>query len=273
MAEELGVDIVKMSYVLDGVGYKDGDMPPEEFYAQLRRGKTASTSQIGEGEYTEFFTPYLQDGKDIVYLAFSSGMSGSHDCAVAVAERLRALYPERRIAVIDSKIAMLGEGLYLYHSAQFMRRGASFDELVAYMLSIQLKMYGYITPEDLTHLRRGGRIDAVSAVLGGMLNIKPVIMPDRNGVLVAERKVRGRKASLDALASLAVKHAARPQGGPIFIAQSACPEAAEELKAMLAKHLDGEEIIIGHIGAVIGAHTGPGALAVFFVGREERHGL
>ncbi|MCL1827883.1 MAG: DegV family protein [Oscillospiraceae bacterium] len=278
MADELGVEIVPLSYIIDGEDYddvwgkvsEDGRVSPsaKEFYDLMRSGKTPTTSQINESRFIEFFSPHLKAEKDIIFLAFSSGLSGTFEQAVSAAGRLLTEFNKRKITVIDSLTASMGEGLYLYKAALKKKAGALYEELVEYMKEIRMKIHGRVTLDDLQFLKRGGRLNAPAAFVGNVLNLKPIITVDEMGRLIVLKKVRGRENALSVLIDEAAEIADDTKNDPIFISHSDCPDTAEKIKEMLKSRFGTKTIITSYIGPVIGSHAGPGTIAIFFSGRE-----
>ena len=241
-------------------------MAPKDFYDKLRSGSMSTTSQVTIADFEDAFAPFLEQGQDILYLAFSSGLSGTYQASLIAIEELQERYPERRIVSIDSLQASMGEGLFAYTLGMMRRQGAALDEAAAFARQNALRFCAWFTVNDLMFLKRGGRLSGAAAVAGTLLGIKPVLHVDDEGHLVAMEKVRGRRASLDAL----VKHFAASADKnyaemTVFISHGDCLEdaryVADKIKAYGVKRL-----CIGDIGPVIGAHSGPGTVALFFLG-------
>jgi len=280
MTRDLDIALVPLSYIIDGVVYDDvwgersenGIVSPTapEFYELMRQGKTVTTSQVNTQRFYDFFFQYITAGQDIVYVAFSSGLSGTYEQACLAAKQLLENYPERRITVIDSYLASLGEGLYVYFAAQKRLAGASYDELVAYLIQIRMKMNGWVAVGDLNYLKQSGRLNAPTALVGSMLKLKPIITVDTIGRLIMTRAVRGKNRSLATLIDLVASKADDPTHNPIFISHTDCPELEAELHQMLEQRFAPPLIITSYIGPVIGSHIGPGTVALYFIG-EERH--
>ncbi|MCL1890586.1 MAG: DegV family protein [Coriobacteriia bacterium] len=278
LAKELDVSIVPLSYIIDGVSYddvweaplSDGTVSygPKEFYDLMRAGTVVTSSQVNEHRFLEFFAPYLEKGRDIVFLAFSSSLSGTYEQAKLAAKSLLEKYPQRRITVVDSLTATMSGGLFLYLAAQKRKAGMLYDDLVSYMMSIRMKMQGWITVDDLQFLKRGGRLNAPVALVGGMLNIKPIITVDRLGKIVIGKVVRGQKKAMAALINEVATKADDPINDPICITHADAPDAADELKGMLKKLFNTKTIITNYLGPVLGSHGGPGTVGVYFLGKE-----
>ena len=270
MIEELGLTVVPLRFTIDGKTYKDkadlSDMPTETFYAKLREGKMSTTSQINADEFTRVFEPVLQGGEDVLYIAFSSGLSGTCQSAFIARDELKEKYPERKIYVFDSLCASLGEGLLVYHAAMLKRAGTDIDSLYKWLGENVLKLCHWFTVDDLNHLKRGGRVSAAAAFLGTMLSIKPVLHVDDEGRLIPMEKAKGRAKSIRALLEHMKATAIEPEKQVIFISHGDAPEEAEGLAQMVRDTFGCKEVRVGNIGPVIGAHSGPGTVALFFVG-------
>lgn len=270
LIEEMQVQVLPMAFNLDGVTYRnypDGrEMSSKEFYDKLRAGSQCTTSQITLAEFMDAFTPVLEQGSDILYLAFSSGLSGTYQSSCLAAEELAEQFPDRRILCVDSLQASMGEGLFCYLVARRRLQGGTLDEVAAYARDLAPRVCAWFTVDDLMFLKRGGRVSGAAAVAGTLLGIKPVLHVDTEGHLVAMEKVRGRRASLDGL----VKHFAQNadknyRDMTVFVSHGDCLEdcryVADKIKAYGVKR-----VCIGTIGPVIGAHSGPGTVALFFTG-------
>jgi len=272
MIEELGLTVVPLRFTIDGKTYKDkadlSDMPTETFYAKLREGKMSTTSQINADEFTRVFEPVLQGGEDVLYIAFSSGLSGTCQSAFIARDELKEKYPERKIYVFDSLCASLGEGLLVYHAAMLKRAGTDIDSLYKWLGENVLKLCHWFTVDDLNHLKRGGRISAATALFGTMLSIKPVMHVDDEGRLIPVSKARGRRASLLALVDRMAQTAIDPANQTVFISHGDCLEDAEFVASELRRRLNVRTIHINYVGPVIGNHSGPGTMALFFLGTQ-----
>lgn len=264
--KEKNLPIIEFKYHLGDKTYSDDfgvSMDYRTFYDKVRAGAMPTTSQVNISEYVEFFTPYLEDGRDILYIAFSSGLSGSCGSAMMAAEELRAKYPQRKLIVVDSLCASMGEGLLVYYALKKKEEGLGIEELADWLEENKQKLCHWFTVDDLHHLHRGGRLSRTSAVLGSLLGIKPVLNVDENGRLKARDKVRGRRQSLDALCDKLVKCAENLKEQIVFISHSDCAEDAEYLAGKV-RATGVKDVLISQIGPVIGAHSGPGTVAVFF---------
>ncbi len=272
MVEELGIEVQNLTFTMDGHVYSnwlDGrEMPFEDFYDKLRSGSMSSTSQVNATEFISAFKPFLQQGKDILYLAFSSGLSSTADSAFIAAEDLMAEFEGRRVIVVDTLAASLGQGLLVYNAVQFANEGKTIDEVAEYVEKNKLKLAHWFTVDDLGFLRRGGRVSAASAFFGSMLSIKPVLHVDNEGHLIAMERVRGRKNSLDTLVSHVEKTGITPAEQTIFISHGDCLEDAKYVAKELKNRLGVKNTYINYIGPVIGSHSGPGTMAIFYTAIE-----
>ena len=264
MLAAMGVRTVSLNMFMKENPAQPCELSGSAFYDALRSGQVACTSAANLARFREVFSEVLESGRDILYLAFSSSLSCMYATARIAAAELQEEYPERRILVVDSLSASMGEGLLVYSCAEQRERGMSLDELAAYTEAVRLKIMHWFTVDDLLFLKRGGRVSTLSASAGSLLGIKPVMHVSDDGKLLPVQKVRGRK---NALAELAKRYAAEctDKAATVFIAHGDAPDAAESLKEMLMR-LGAAHIVIGEIGPVIGAHAGPGALALFYFG-------
>ncbi|MBQ8136284.1 MAG: DegV family protein [Clostridia bacterium] len=237
------------------------------FYAKMRGGASTHTGQVNQKTWEEAAEQHLKDGEDVLILAFSSGLSGTAHMAALACEELKQRYPERQIASVDSLGASLGEGLFVHHCLKYRDAGHTFEETRAFGEEIKLRVIHWFTVDDMVYLKRGGRISAASYVAATVLRIKPVLNVDPKGHLVNRAKVQGRRRSLKALLERTREQADRPETQTVFIGHGDCIEDAEWLAGKLREELKVPDIMVSQIGPVIGAHSGPGTLAVFFLGR------
>ena len=269
LIEQMQVQVLPMAFTLDGTTYRnypDGrEMSSKEFYDKLRAGSQCTTSQITLAEFMDAFTPVLEQGTDILYLAFSSGLSGTYQSSCLAAEELAEQFPDRRILCVDSLQASMGEGLFCYLVAQRRLQGGTLDEVAAYARDLAPKVCAWFTVDDLMFLKRGGRVSGAAAVAGTLLGIKPVLHVDDEGHLIAMEKVRGRRASLDGLVRHLKDTAEDKENGTVFISHGDCLADCQYVANKL-RELGVKDIHIGDIGPVIGAHSGPGTVALFWVG-------
>lgn len=272
MAEELDIQILPLRFHMQGVERADWpdhrEMDLETFYGLLRSGERATTSALNANDYQEAVEPLLKAGQDVLILAFSSGLSTTYQSSVIAAEELREKYPDRKIYTVDTLAASLGHGLLVWYAAQQRAQGKSIDQVRDWQEENKLKLSHWFTVDDLNHLKRGGRVSAATALVGTMLAIKPVLHVDNEGHLINMSKVRGRGASIKALADKMEATAIDPANQTVFICHGDCLDDAEKLGEMIKERMGVETVHIGPIGPVIGAHSGPGTLAVFFLGSE-----
>ncbi len=240
-------------------------MDPHEFYERVRAGKMPTTSLVNAERYIDTFEPVLKGGSDLLYICFSSGLSGSYNCSLVAAQELREKYPDRKLLVADSLSASMGEGLLVYLAAMEKQKGRSIEEVAQWVEDNRLHLAHWFTVDDLEHLKRGGRVSAAAAFFGGMLNIKPVLHVDDEGHLVPVEKVRGRAASIDAMLKAMEQTVVDPHEQIVFISHGDSPDDVQLLADKVREKFEPKELYINHIGPVIGAHSGPGTLALFFL--------
>ena len=266
---EHGVGCMYLSYTIDGVHYThENFMDEPEFYEKMRTGSMPTTAQVNPEEAKELFEPYLKEEKDILYIAFSSGLSGTYNSIRMAAEELQEEYPERKLIVIDSLCACLGEGLLVYKAVQLKRAGKSLEEVAAWVEENKLHIMHNVTIDDLFHLHRGGRVSKASAIVGTMIQIKPIIHMDEHGELKVIGKERGRKKALTHIVDMAVKQSEGWDNDIVMITHGDCKEDAEFVARQVEKKMGVHNILINCIGTVIGSHTGPGVVAVFCMGNK-----
>ena len=235
-------------------------------YDGLRSGEVATTSAVNPDRWSSAMEPMLAAGQNVLVIAFSSGLSTTYQSAVIAAEELKEKYPDRSIRVVDSRSASLGQGLLVWYACKKRREGLTLEELTAWLEENKFHLCHWFTVDDLMYLKRGGRISAATALMGTMLNIKPVLHMDDEGHLINMFKVRGRKASIQALADKLGELGLPGQNDTVFICHGDCRQDAETLAAMVKEKYGVREVVIGYTGAVIGSHSGPGTLALFFLG-------
>ncbi|MER1994696.1 MAG: DegV family protein [Eubacteriales bacterium] len=265
---EWKVEMIPLAYLFTDTGKEqlDHEEPIREFYKSMRDGRVAKTSSVNESRFVDAFTPILEAGKDLIYLAFSSGLSVTCENGKKVAATLQEKYPDRKIVVIDSLAASAGQGLFVYLAVQNRDSGMSLEDNARALEAYVLHVCHWFTVDDLVYLKRGGRISRTTALLGTALNVKPVLHVDNEGHLIKMTQVRGRKKSIRKMAER-LGETILPDS-PIFISHGDCAEDAEMLKEILEKEYGKEVMLITWIGSVIGAHSGPGTLALFFLGTE-----
>ena len=263
---DLGVTSAPLSVLYNGVNHDNFSDPADvkAFYDELRSGVMATTSAVNPDGWATLMEDALKAGKDVLVLAFSSGLSTTYQSAVIAGKELQEVYPDRKILVVDTLCAALGQGLLVYLACKKRDAGMSIDELHSWVEENKLHICHWVTVDDLSHLKRGGRISATTALVGTMLNIKPIIYVDNDGHLINTAKVRGRKAAMDLLANKLAETCIDKEIA--FIAHGDCPEDAAALEKLVKEKHGIKEVITGYVGPVIGAHTGPGVLVLFFLG-------
>ena len=267
--EERHVPVVPLKYTIDGETYTDMEgLSAKEFFAKLREGKMSVTSQVNPEEAAELLEPYVKDGKDVLHLGFSSGLSGTLNSMRIAGQMLEEKYPEAKVIVIDTLCACLGEGLLLYKALQHKAMGKTIDETAQWVEENKLHICHNVTVDDLNHLHRGGRVSKTTAVLGTLVQIKPIIHMDDNGKLQVIGKERGRKKSLNKIVDMAVEQSKGWDNDIIMITHGDCIEDAEYVAKLVREKMGIDNILINNIGTVIGSHTGPGVVAVFCMGNK-----
>ncbi len=263
------LDLVKVPLTVEFRGELRDDENNDNLknlYDALAAGEVAKTSAVNPDRWAKAMEPCLESGRDVLVLAFSSGLSTTYQSAAIAAEELREKYPQRKILVVDTLAASLGEGLLVWYACQKRDQGMSLEEVHAWVEENKLHLCHWFTADDLMYLKRGGRISAATAVVGTMLQIKPVLHVDDEGHLINMAKARGRRASIDALAKQVGVLGQNWDNETMFISHGNCPEDAAYLERQLREKYGVKNVIISYVGAVIGSHTGPGVLALFFLG-------
>ena len=267
--EERHIPVIPLKYTIDGETYKGMEgLSSKEFFQKLREGKMAVTSQVNPEEAKEALEAFLKEGKDILHLAFSSGLSGTYNSMRIAAEELEEEYPERKVIVIDTLCACLGEGLLLYYALKRKGKGKSIEEVAQWAEENKLHVCHNVAIDDLNHLQRGGRVSKTTAILGTMVQVKPIIHMDDKGLLQVIGKERGRKKALNKIVDMAVEQAKGWENDIIMITHGDCAEDAEYVAELVRKKMGIENILVNNIGEVIGSHTGPGVVAVFCMGSK-----
>ena len=274
LVAELGVEVLPLSFHMGDKTYRNWpdnrEIDPKDFYRRLRAGETATTSAVNVSDYTEAVEPLVQAGRDVLIIAFSSGLSATCHSAQIAAQELSERYPDRKIWVVDSLCASLGQGLLVWYAARMKAQGKSMEEVRDWLEDNKLHLCHWFTVDDLHFLKRGGRISPATAVVGTMLSIKPVMHVDDEGRLVKVGTARGRNASLKALVDHMEDTAVDPAGQTIFISHGDCLEDAQKVADDVRGRfgIPAERILINNVGPVIGAHSGPGTVALFFLGSK-----
>ena len=263
------IEYMYLTYQMEGETYgKQDEMEFKDFYERMRKGSMPTTSQVNSEEAKEVLRPILAQGKDILHLAFSSGLSGSYNSVRMAAEELREEFPERKIVVIDSLCASLGEGLFVDKAVEMKEEGKSLEENAAWLEEHKLNFCHVFTVDNLFHLHRGGRVSKVAAVVGTMISLKPLLYVDNEGHLIPLKNVRGRRKSLSGLVTMMEERIGdwKDKNTKIFISHGDCQEDAEYVAKLVREKFGYETFLINTIGATIGAHAGPGTVALFFLG-------
>ena len=272
LVAQTGVTVLPMTYTIGEKSYRNDpeetDLSSGDFYDMLRGGAMSTTSQINVETFREVAGKMARDGFDVLYVGFSSGLSGTFNSARIAFEDLSAEYPEHKFLAVDSLCASMGEGLLVYHAAQQQKAGRSIEETARWLEENKLHLAHWFTVDDLFFLKRGGRVSAATAVLGTMMRIKPVMHVDDQGRLINVAKARGRKASLDALVDHMEQTAFTPENQTIYISHGDCIEDAEYVADQCRKRLHVKDVLIHYVDPVIGAHSGPGTVALFFLGSK-----
>ena len=269
MYRELNLEVVPLSVRFQGENVETYDEAwLKNLFDGLRSGEQTSTSAVNPDKWASVIEPCLQQGQDVLVLAFSSGLSTTYQSAVIAANELQEKYPERKIRVVDTLAASLGQGLLVYYACQKRDEGLSLDELTAWCEEYRFKLCHWFTVDDLMYLKRGGRVSAATALLGTMLQIKPVLHVDDEGHLINVAKARGRKASIEALAKKLGETGIPGANDTAFICHGDCLEDAQYLETLIKEKYGVKNVLIYYVGAVIGSHSGPGTLALFFLGNK-----
>ena len=240
----------------------------KDMYNGLRAGEKASTSAVNPDGWARAMEPALQNGEDVLVLAFSSGLSTTYQSAVIAANELAEQYPERTIKVTDTLCASMGQGLLVWYACKKRDEGQSLEQVYQWVEDHKLNLCHWFTVDDLMYLKRGGRVSAATALLGTMLQIKPVLHVDNEGHLINVSKVRGRRAALDAMVKKLGQTGLDGENETVFISHGDCMEDAKYVADKVKELYGVKEVIISYVGAVIGSHSGPGTVALFYLGAE-----
>ncbi len=272
MARDLELEVLPLTMHMDGQDYPNDlagtAISNQEFYKRIRAGKLATTSAVNVGQFQDAMRRVLESGRDIVCVCFSSALSTTYQSAVIAAEDLRAEFPEAEIHVVDSLSASLGQGLLLYLAVEQKRKGLTAAELAKWVEDNRLTVCHWFTVDDLNFLKRGGRVSATTALLGTMLSIKPIMHTSDEGKLVPVGKARGRKAAIAALLDKIEALSVHPEKQTMFICHADCEEDAKAVAQTIQDRFGTPTVHINYIGPVIGSHTGPNTMGIFFVGTQ-----
>lgn len=267
LVEERGIQVMQLEVNMDGQPpVLNRDIESKEFYDRLRAGANAKTNAVTPGFFEEHMRKSLQEGKDIIYLGFSSALSVTYNNGVMIMSELQEEFPERKLMHIDTLCASVGQGLLVYHASKLRDAGATIQEVFEQIMAMKDYIHHLVTVDDLFFLKRGGRLSAVSAIAGSMLKVKPIILVNEDGRLNNVATVRGRKNALKDLYERMKGNQCFDKLGYVFISHADCMEDAETLATMVREEYPAVEVVISDIGPVIGAHTGPGGIALCFLG-------
>ncbi|GAA0762589.1 MULTISPECIES: DegV family protein [Clostridium] len=269
--KENNIEVMPLRVNIKGKEIKDDlgqSIEYKAFYDMIREGEMPSTSQVNAYEFTEVFEKYSNQGYSIIYIGFSSALSGCVNSARIAKENVEGEISSADITIIDTKCASMGLGLVVYYAASMLKNGASKDEVVAWIEDNKLKVNHWFTVDDLNHLKRGGRVSSTAAIVGTMLNIKPILHVDDEGRLIPVSKVKGRKKSIKGLQESLKERIIKPEEQTIFISHGDCLSEAEHLKDLILDEVQVKEVIINNVGPAVGSHSGPGTIALFFIGES-----
>lgn len=272
LAEKYGIGVIPLSYTMNGETKDCTDtrtFDAAAYYAAMKKGAAITTSQINPQQYVDVLEPVLEAGQDVLFVGMSSGISGSMNSARIAASQLLEDYPERKILLVDSLGASLGEGIQVLRAHTYRGQGLTLEQTAAKLEAEKQRMYQLFTVDDLMHLRKGGRLSNTAAVVGTLLQVKPLLKGNQDGKIVAFEKVRGRKAVLDRIVQKYEAMVVAPEQQIVGISHCGCPEDAAEMAARLkAAHAPKEILVVDH-EPVTGSYLGPGALAVYFTGADD----
>ena len=271
IADAWGVRVLSLEVTVEGVGtFQNHEIEPKVFYRYMREKHNTKTAAANMEKFTELFEQIAKDGKDILYIGFSTGLSATYMAGKNAADEIMEKYPDCRILTVDSLCASLGQGLLVRYAVDKKNEGADIDTVAEYVTELVPHLAHWFTVDDLAYLKRGGRVSAATAVMGTVLQIKPVMHMDNAGKLINMAKVRGRDASIKAIVQKMKESAINPETQKVHICHGDCYDDAKKLASMVTAEfgIKEEDILIYYTGPVIGAHSGPGTLALFFVANE-----
>lgn len=267
MIEKYDLKVMQLEVIIDDKEpVLNKDINPTEFYQQLRDGANAKTAAVTPGYFEEHMRKSAEEGKDILYIGFTSGLSTTYNSGVMIMEELKADFPEHKLLYIDSLCASVGQGLLVHYAALKREEGESIETIYEGVMSMKDKIHHQVTVDDLFFLKRGGRISAATAVAGSVLNIKPIIHVTEEGKLDTIGKIRGRKSAMKELVSKMKANADIDTWNYVFISHGDCLEDAEHVKVMIENEYPQAKVVLSDVGPVIGAHTGPGVIALCYLG-------
>ena len=270
---EYDIPVVYMPYALNGKEYFDDlgqTLDHKSYFDAMRNGANPVTSALNEESYLEYFEPVLESGKNLLFIAFSSKLSCTLQAAKAARDKLLEKYPDRKITIVDTLSISGPMALLVLKAHEMYRAGKSMEEVAEWVEANKLRAQAFFTVDDLKYLKRGGRISGAAAAVGTMLDLKPIIIEASDGTLQAGEKIRGRKKALAYLVDAMMKAEPDPAESPFIVLNADAPEDAERVKASVEQKLPGANVLIEHVGPVIGAHAGPGTVALCFIGKENR---
>ncbi len=272
LIDRYGLHILSLMFRVSGKEYysyeKGKKTDLKQFYTMMRNKEEITTTLIDINVCSPIFEDILKRGNDLLYIGFSSALSGSYQAAAMVLDDLKSAYPDRTILAVDTLGASMGEGLLVYQAAKLREEGKDIGEVYQWVLDNRLHLCHWFTVDDLFFLKRGGRVSGSAAVLGTILGVKPIMHMDNEGRLKLVEKTRGRKRSLDMLVDHMEETAIEPQNQTVFISHGDCIEDAEYVASEIRRRLGVKDILINYVDPVIGAHSGPGTVALFFFGTE-----
>ena len=272
LADRMELSVLPLSVYIEDKQYinylDEREIAFSEIYAKLRTKCPAKTSAVNMNDFLAPMEEIVRSGRDLLYIGFSSGLSGTYNAGAAAAQEIAEKYPERKVYAVDSLAASLGQGLLVYHAWQQKQAGKDIDEVLQWVVDNRLHLCHWFTIDDLMFLKRGGRISGATAIVGSMLSIKPVMHVDNEGHLIKVGTARGRKASIKALADRAGQLGIDLENQTVFISHGDCLEEANYLADIMRARFNVKKVVINYVGPVIGAHSGPGTIALFFLGRE-----
>ena len=272
LVDELDIKVIPMTFGFENESYlnypDNRELDIHIFYDRVKKGERSITALVNSKTFEEYFEPIIKSGNDILYIGFSSALSGTYSASLIATEELKQKYPDSKIICVDTLAASMGEGLLVYYAAKLKQEGRNIDEVSQWVLDNRLSLCQWFTVDDLNHLKRGGRISAMTATVGSALNVKPILHVDNEGRLIPVHNVRGRKKSINSLLEHMEKLCVNPQGQTIFISHADCLEDTEYLADLIKEKFPVKEVVLNFIGPVIGSHTGQGAIALFFIGKE-----
>lgn len=269
--DDNNIEVISLVLNLNGQIIKDDlgkTLSYKDFYQKMRDGATPTTSQVNAHEFEEAFSKHIKNGDSIIYISISASLSGTFNSANIAKNNLLEEYPEAKIELVDSLSASIGQGLLVLKACEMRDNGASIEEIVEWIEENKRKVIHSILIDDLNHLKRGGRISGATATIGGLLNIKPSAYLDDEGKLAQGERIKGKKKALRFLANEVKERAIDSENEVLYICHGDCQEEAESLRDIIEEEVKFKNVIINYVGNVIGAHTGPGALAVIFLGKN-----